>query len=98
MREVERLQERDREVRAHERAHMTAGGSYVRGGATFEYQRGRLSSVLTVPLRYLRPRIIYSVIFDRILFIASVQIMKVRPLLTYFRVIYLPLFPLPSLK
>lgn len=39
-REVKRLQARDREVRAHEMAHIAAGGQYVRGGASFQYQRG----------------------------------------------------------
>lgn len=39
-REVQELQKRDREVRAHEQAHIAAGGSYVRGGASFEYQTG----------------------------------------------------------
>ncbi|MEA3359278.1 MAG: putative metalloprotease CJM1_0395 family protein [Thermodesulfobacteriota bacterium] len=38
-REVERLKKRDAEVRAHERAHIAAGGPYV-SGAQFEYQRG----------------------------------------------------------
>lgn len=34
------LQARDREVRAHEQAHLSAAGSYAKGGATFTYQRG----------------------------------------------------------
>ena len=38
--QVQELQARDREVRAHERAHIAAGGQYVRGGANFEYQTG----------------------------------------------------------
>ncbi len=38
--EVQRLAARDREVRAHESAHMAAGGSLVRGGAQFDYKRG----------------------------------------------------------
>ena len=37
---VRELQTRDREVRAHERAHVSAGGRYVRGGAQFSYQVG----------------------------------------------------------
>jgi len=37
---VEKLAARDREVRAHESAHVAAGGRYVRGGANFEYQTG----------------------------------------------------------
>lgn len=40
LKELERLQERDQEVRAHEMAHMAAGGQYVKGGANFQYQRG----------------------------------------------------------
>ena len=39
-REVQRLKQRDAEVRNHERAHITSGGPYVRGGANFQYQRG----------------------------------------------------------
>jgi hypothetical protein len=38
--EVRNLQERDREVRTHEQAHVAAGGSYVRGGIQYEYQTG----------------------------------------------------------
>ncbi len=38
--EVKRLQERDREVRAHEQAHIAAGGRYVQGAAQFEYETG----------------------------------------------------------
>lgn len=38
--QVQKLQTRDREVRAHERAHVAASGQYVRGGANFEYQTG----------------------------------------------------------
>lgn len=40
LRQVEKLRQRDQEVRAHEQAHIAAGGQYVRGGANFEYQRG----------------------------------------------------------
>lgn len=39
-RQVAELKQRDREVRAHEAAHMAAGGAYVRGGASFTYQTG----------------------------------------------------------
>lgn len=39
-RDVEKLKARDLEVRSHEQAHMAAGGSLVRGGAHYEYQRG----------------------------------------------------------
>lgn len=38
--EVKKLQARDAEVRSHEAAHVAAGGSLVRGGASFEYTRG----------------------------------------------------------
>jgi hypothetical protein len=40
MQEVRQLAETDRKVRAHEAAHMAAGGQYIRGGATFQYQKG----------------------------------------------------------
>ena len=36
--QVEELKARDTEVRAHEQAHIAAGGSYVRGGARYDYQ------------------------------------------------------------
>lgn len=39
-RELEQLKQRDREVRAHELAHLAAAGQYAQGGAKFEYQRG----------------------------------------------------------
>ena len=38
--EVQELKKRDAEVKAHERAHVAAGGQYVKGGAHYEYQRG----------------------------------------------------------
>jgi hypothetical protein len=38
--ELRQLQERDREVRAHEMAHIAAGAGLVRSGASFTYQRG----------------------------------------------------------
>lgn len=38
--EVEQLKAIDRKVRAHEQAHMAAGGELVRGGATYTYQTG----------------------------------------------------------
>ncbi len=37
---VKELQLRDREVRAHEQAHVSAGGQYVRGGINYTYTRG----------------------------------------------------------
>ncbi len=40
LRQVEKLKRRDRVVRAHEQAHIAAGGPYVRGGAHYVYQRG----------------------------------------------------------
>ena len=39
-RQIQKLRERDREVRAHEQAHIAAGGRYVPGGASFSYQNG----------------------------------------------------------
>lgn len=39
-REVDDLEQTDTEVRAHEAAHVAAGGSFVRGGASFSYQTG----------------------------------------------------------
>ena len=39
-REVQELKSRDREVRAHEQAHMAAAGPYSVGGPSYEYQRG----------------------------------------------------------
>ena len=38
--QVQKLLERDREVRAHEQAHIAAGGRHVSGGASFTYQTG----------------------------------------------------------
>ena len=38
--EVRELSNRDRQVRAHEAAHLSAGGSVVRDGARFERVRG----------------------------------------------------------
>lgn len=38
--EVAELKKVDQEVRAHEQAHVMAGGNLVRGGATFGYRRG----------------------------------------------------------
>lgn len=37
---LRQLRSRDREVRAHEAAHVAAGGSLVRGGPSFTLQRG----------------------------------------------------------
>jgi len=37
---IQQLQDRDREVRAHEAAHKTAGGNLIRGSASFSQQRG----------------------------------------------------------
>jgi hypothetical protein len=39
-RELEKLKARDREVRAHEQAHLVAAGSLARGGPTYTYERG----------------------------------------------------------
>ncbi|MBD5538994.1 MAG: catalase [Desulfovibrio sp.] len=38
--QLRELRQRDAEVRAHEKAHMAAGGAYVTGGPSYEYQRG----------------------------------------------------------
>lgn len=38
--QVDELKSRDREVKTHEQAHMAAGGSYVKGGASYDYQTG----------------------------------------------------------
>ncbi|MFP4487460.1 MAG: putative metalloprotease CJM1_0395 family protein [Campylobacterales bacterium] len=38
--QVSKLEARDAEVRAHEAAHIAAGGGVVTGGASFEYQVG----------------------------------------------------------
>lgn len=35
---IDDLKKRDRAVRAHEQAHMAAGGTLVRGGPTYQYQ------------------------------------------------------------
>ncbi len=40
LRQLEELQQRDREVHAHEQAHIAAGGRYVRSGASYHYQTG----------------------------------------------------------
>lgn len=39
-RTVEQLQQRDREVRAHEQAHIAAGGGLITSGASYTYQLG----------------------------------------------------------
>jgi len=39
-RTVEKLKARDREVRAHEQAHLSAAGPHARGGPSFQYQKG----------------------------------------------------------
>lgn len=38
--QVLQLQQIDRQVRAHEQAHLSVGGELVRGGASFSYQTG----------------------------------------------------------
>lgn len=38
--DLRELQQRDREVRAHEQAHIASGGGVVSGGASFSYQTG----------------------------------------------------------
>lgn len=37
---IEKLQSRDHQVRAHEMAHVSAGGQYVTSGINFSYQKG----------------------------------------------------------
>jgi hypothetical protein len=39
-REIQQLKNLDREVRAHELAHVSVGGRYVTSGANFQYERG----------------------------------------------------------
>ncbi|MFA6108029.1 MAG: putative metalloprotease CJM1_0395 family protein [Candidatus Latescibacterota bacterium] len=39
-REVQELRTRDREVKAHEQAHLAAAGPYAQGGPQYEYQTG----------------------------------------------------------
>ena len=38
--EVEKLKKRDNQVRSHEQAHVAAGGAYIKGGVSFQYQKG----------------------------------------------------------
>ena len=38
--QVNRLKQREGEVRRHEQAHISAGGPYVQGGAKYSYQQG----------------------------------------------------------
>lgn len=38
--QVTELKKRDAEVKAHEQAHMSAGGGIVQGGAAYQYQHG----------------------------------------------------------
>lgn len=40
LQELARLRQRDREVRAHEMAHLAAAGPYAIGGPSYEYQTG----------------------------------------------------------
>ncbi len=40
LKKIDSLKKRDQEVRAHEQAHISAGGQYVRSGARFNYQTG----------------------------------------------------------
>ncbi len=40
LKQIETLKDRDREVRAHEAAHLAASGGLARGGASFSYKRG----------------------------------------------------------
>jgi len=38
--DIEQLKQLDSAVRSHELAHISAGGSFVKGGARFQYQKG----------------------------------------------------------
>ncbi|MCC6932301.1 MAG: catalase [Deltaproteobacteria bacterium] len=38
--QMKKLKDRDREVRSHEQAHLSALGQYSKGGASFEFQTG----------------------------------------------------------
>lgn len=38
--QIDKLKARDREVKTHEQAHIAAGGSYVKDGASYDYQTG----------------------------------------------------------
>jgi len=40
LQQVRELKARDREVRVHEQAHLSAAGKYANGGASFTFQRG----------------------------------------------------------
>ena len=40
LREIKKLEQRDREVRRHEQAHVAAAGSLAQGGPKYEYTRG----------------------------------------------------------
>jgi hypothetical protein len=51
LQKVQALQQRDREVRAHEMAHVAAGGSLVRGGASFTYEFGRTGNVMQLGVK-----------------------------------------------
>ena len=40
LKELQTLQTRDKEVRAHEKAHLAAAGQYAKGGASFSFKKG----------------------------------------------------------
>ncbi len=40
LQQLSTLKQRDREVRTHEQAHLSAAGQYARGGASFTFQKG----------------------------------------------------------
>ena len=40
MQEIQKLQQRDAEVKAHEQAHLSTAGQYAAGGASFTYTTG----------------------------------------------------------
>jgi hypothetical protein len=51
-RQVEELKSRDREVRAHEQAHVTAGGSLVRGRPVLATSPGRTENCMPSAARF----------------------------------------------
>lgn len=40
LKQIKQLKARDREVKAHEQAHLSAAGSYALGGTSYTYQKG----------------------------------------------------------
>lgn len=40
IKELQQLKQRDREVKAHEQAHLAVAGAYARGGASYTFEKG----------------------------------------------------------